>query len=143
MRYKEVIRAPLWLLAFVYFLFASLALSIWAAFGNSPALIALGALTLYLIYLFFKTELTIKVDEDRLYVGRAWIDRKFVGDVAALDSAQLKVIRTRDADPSAYLAIRFWAGKAVKIQIDDSRDQTPYWLVTSKRPHDLAKALKS
>ena len=143
MRYKEVIRAPLWLLAFVYFLFVSLALSIWAAFGNSPALIVLGSLTLSLIYLFFKTELKIKVDEDRLYVGRAWIDRKFVSDATALDSSQLKLIRTRDADPSAYLAIRFWASRAIKIQLDDPRDQTPYWLVTTKRPKDLAKALKS
>lgn len=143
MQYKEVIRAPLWLLAFIYFLFFSLALSIWAAFGNSPALIALGILTLSLIYLFFKTELKIKVDEDKLYVGRAWIDRKFLGETTALEPAQLKLIRTRDADPSAYLAIRFWASKAVKIQIDDPRDQTPYWLVTSKKTHDLVKALKS
>jgi hypothetical protein len=143
MQYKEVIRAPLWLLAFVYFLFFSLALSIWAAFGNSPALIALGILTLSLIYLFFKTELKIKVDGDKLYVGRAWIDRKFLGETTALEPAQLKLMRTRDADPSAYLAIRFWASKAVKIQINDPRDQTPYWLVTSKKTHDLVKALKS
>jgi hypothetical protein len=50
--------------------------------------------------------------------------------------------RTREADPAAYLAIRFWTAHGVKIAIVDGRDQTPYWLVTSKRGDELAKALK-
>ena len=143
MRFKEVIRAPLWLVAFVYFLFLSMVLSIWAALGNTPALVTFGVLTIWLIFLFFRTALVIHMDESFLYVGQAKIERTYIGSAIALNNAELKLIRTRDADPSAYLAIRFWASKAVKVEVSDSRDATPYWLISSKNPQRLVEALKS
>ena len=143
MRFKEVIRAPLWLVAFVYFLFLSMVLSIWAALGNTPALVTFGVLTVWLIFLFFRTALVIHIDESFLYVGQAKIERTYIGSAIALNNAELKLIRTRDADPSAYLAIRFWASKAVKVEVSDNRDATPYWLISSKNPQRLVEALKS
>jgi len=141
--YKEVIRAPLWLVAFVYFLFLSLVLSVWAALGNTPALITFGALTLWLIVLFFKTSLKIEVDQTHLRVGGASIEHKYIGEVTVLSSSEVKLIRTRDADPLAYLAIRFWSSKAIKLQVSDARDKTPYWLITTNNGQELLKALKS
>ena len=143
LRYKEVIRAPLWLIAFVYFLFLSMVLSIWAALGNTPALVTFGVLTVWIVFLYFRTALTIRVDESYLYVGTAKIEHSFIGSTTALNSSELKLIRTRDADPSAYLAIRFWASKAAKIEVHDRRDTTPYWLISSKNPQRLVEALKS
>lgn len=143
MRYREVLRAPLWLIAFVYFLFLSLVLSIWAALGNTPALVTFGVLTVWLVDLYFRTALIIRVDETFLHVGAAKIEHSFIGSTTALNTSELKQIRTRDADPSAYLAIRFWASRAVKIEIHDSRDATPYWLISSKNPQRLVEAIKS
>jgi hypothetical protein len=142
-RFKEVIRAPLWLIAFVYFLFLSLVLSIWAALGDTPALITFVLLTIWLIYLYFKTALKIEVDHTHLRVGNAAIEHNFIGEVAVLTPAQVKLVRTRDADPMAFLAIRFWSSKAVKVQVTDARDKTPYWLITTKNGKELLKALKS
>jgi len=141
--YKEVIRAPLWLVAFVYFLFLSLVLSVWAALGNTPAMITFAVLTLWLIVLFFKTALKIEVDQTHLRVGGASIEHKYIGEVTVLSSAEVKLIRTRDADPLAYLAIRFWSSKAIKLQVSDVRDKTPYWLITTSNGQELVKALKS
>ena len=141
--YKEVIRAPLWLVAFVYFLFLSLVLSVWAALGNTPALITFGALSLWLIYLYFKTTLTIEVDDTHLRVGGASIEHTYIGEVTVLSSSEVKLIRTRDADPLAYLAIRFWSSKGIKLQVSDARDKTPYWLITTNNGQELLKALKS
>lgn len=143
MRFKEVIRAPLWLIAFVYFLFLSMVLSIWAALGNTPALITFGLLTIWLVYLYFKTALKIEVDQTHLRVGNAEIEHIYIGEVQVLTPPQVKLIRTRDADPLAFLAIRFWSSKAVKVQVLDSRDKTPYWLITTKKGTELLKALKS
>ena len=142
-RFKEVIRAPLWLIAFVYFLFLSMVLSIWAALGNMPAHISFGLLTIWLVYLYFKTALKIQVDQTHLRVGGALIEHRYIGEVTVLSSAEVKLIRTRDADPLAYLAIRFWSSKAVKVQVLDARDKTPYWLITTKKGTELLKALKS
>jgi hypothetical protein len=142
-RYREVIRAPLWLIAFVYFLFLSLVLSIWAALGNTPALLSLILLTCWLIVLYFRTGLTIEIDEKELRVGSAKIQHRYIGDVVALSPSELKLTRTRDADPSAFLAIRFWSSTAAKVGLADDRDPTPYWLITSNNPKKLVEALKN
>lgn len=143
LRYKEVLRPPMWLIAFVYFLFLSIVLSLWAALGNSSALISFTLLTLWIVALYFRTALTIEVDEKYLRVGKAKIEHLYIGEVSALSTAELRLVRTRDADPSAFLAIRFWSGKAVKIEVKDSRDATPYWLISSKNPQRLVEALKN
>ena len=141
-RFKEVIRAPLWLIAFVYFLFLSLVLSIWAALGNMSALITFATLTIWLVYLYFTTALKIEVDQTHLRVGKAAIEHIYIGEVKVLSPAQVRIIRTRDADPLAFLAIRFWNSKAVTVQVLDSRDKTPYWLITTNHGEELLKTLK-
>jgi hypothetical protein len=143
MRYTEVIRAPLWLIAFVYFLFLSMVLSVWAGLGNTPGIITFVLLTAWLIVLYFRTALTIRVDKQYLHVGGAKLEHQYIGAVTPLTTAELKLLRTRDADPSAFLAMRFWSSKAVKVEVSDSRDSTPYWLVSSKNPKKLVEALKN
>ena len=142
-RYREVIRPPLWLIAFVYFLFLSLVLSSWAALGNTPALLIFIVLTCWLVILYFRTALIIEVDEKELRVGRAKIQHRYIGEVLALTPSELKLTRTRDADPSAFLAIRFWSSTAAKVELADDRDSTPYWLITSNDPNKLVEALKN
>lgn len=143
MRYTEVIRAPLWLIAFVYFLFLSMVLSVWAGLGNTPAIVTFVLLTAWLIVLYFRTGLTIRVDEKHLHVGGAKIEHQYIGAVTPLTTAEFKLLSTRDADPSAFLAIRFWSSKGVRVEISDSRDSTPYWLISSKNPQELLTALKN
>jgi hypothetical protein len=142
-RYREVVRAPLWLIAFVYFLILSLVISIWAALGTTPAVVSLGILSIWMIVVYFKSALTIEVDEKELRVGAARIEHAYIGDAIALTPVEMKSIRTRDADPSAYLAIRFWSSNGLKLKISDPRDTTPYWLITSNKADDLVKALKA
>ena len=62
MRYREVIRAPLWLLAIIYFFLLTLVISIWSALGDNAALIALAAATAALAWIYFASALTIEVD---------------------------------------------------------------------------------
>jgi hypothetical protein len=140
--FREVIRPPFWLMAFIYFLALSLGIAIWAAMTTTIAAVVMALLTAATILIYFTSSLIIEVDENVLRVGKAHIDKKFCGEVTVLTPAQMSLQRTREADPAAYLAIRFWTAHGVKIAIVDSRDQTPYWLVTSKRGDELAKALR-
>ena len=140
-RFREVIAPPLWLLAFIYFLFTSISISLWAAFGNSPALGCQIILTFVLIYIAIRSRMVIEVDEKELRINNAHIERKYLGDVQILDKDAMRLSRGRDADPAAYLAIRFWSPRGVLVAIKDSRDTTPYWLITSKRANELAKAI--
>ena len=133
---------PLWLLALIYFFFLSFVLSVWAAFGNSAALISFLVLSALEVLIAVRTRLIIQVSESELLVGSAHIDLKYIGEVTVLDTAAMRAIRSRDANPIAFLAIRFWTSKGVKVEILDKRDETPYWLITSNNANQLAQALK-
>ena len=85
--------------------------------------------------------LTIIVTERQLFVGEAHIDRRFVPGAAAYDAAAAQKARGTDLDARAFLKIRPWGKPAVRIDLADEDDPTPYWLVSSRRPEQLAEAL--
>lgn len=120
---------------------ASVSLSIWAALGNGAAL---GVSLIQLILLIFaakRTALDITVTKGWLLVGPAAIERAFIHNFKALESAEFKRVRGMDADPASYLEIRFWVSTAIKIDLRDPKDKTPYWLISTNRANELAKLL--
>ncbi len=129
------------MLAFIYFLLLSLVIAIWAAFDNNVALVAFITATIAIIYIAIAMRSTITLDGEELRIDRAHIDIKYLGSVTVLDSPAMRLLRTRDADPAAYLAIKFWMPKGIKITVVDPRDPTPYWLITSKRGEEIAALL--
>ena len=143
MRYREVIRMPLWLMALIYFFLLSVVLSLWVSLGNNAALVALVIVTALMILLRVKTALVIEVDELEVRVGCAHIELQYIDSTHVLTPQEMKTIRTRDADPAAYLAIRFWNAHGVKLELNDDRDSTPYWLITTKKSQELSKLLNS
>lgn len=141
-KFREVIRPPLWLMAFIYFLELSLVLAIWAAFGDAPSQILLAISTLALPFIFRAMSHEIRVEGGELTIGRAHIELKYLGAGELIGSEKMRFLRTQGADPAAYLAISFWLNRGIKIAIKDERDSTPYWLISSKRGKELIDALK-
>lgn len=141
-KFREVVRPPLWLMAFIYFLALSLVIAIWAAMTTAIAAVTFITVTIATLTIYFTSALRIEVDESELKIGKAHISLEHIGDVQVLTEKQMLAKRSRDADPAAYLAIRFWTARGVVIDIADTRDATPYWLVTSKQGEKLARAIK-
>jgi len=141
-RFREVIAPPIWLLAFLYFLFTSVSVSIWAAIGNNPALWSQIILTIALIYIYFRWRMVIEVDGQELRINKAHIELKYLGDVRVLETDAMRLIRGRDADPANYLAIRFWSSRGIIVRVKDLRDDTPHWIISSRRGSELAAALR-
>jgi hypothetical protein len=139
--FTEVLRPPLWVLAFIYFMLLSLVIAIWAALDATATIGAFILATLAIPVIAKSLTSKITVSENELRIDKAHIERKYLGKVTVLDSNAMRLLRTRDADPAAYLAMKFWAAKGIKIEIADSRDTTPYWLITSKRGEELAASL--
>lgn len=129
------------MLAFIYFLFLSLVIAIWAAFDSRATLISFAAATVAIGYLAFAMRSTIILNESELEIDRAHIEIKYLGEARVLTAPEMRAIRTRDADPAAHLAIKFWVTKGLKIEINDPRDPTPYWLISCKRGEELAALL--
>ena len=83
----------------------------------------------------------ISVADGTFRAGRAHIDASFVGTATALDAEETRRIAGVDADARAYLLLRPYLNRAVKVEINDPADPTPYWLVSTRHPEELAKTL--
>lgn len=140
-QFKERVAWPIWLWLFLLFLSGSLSLAFWAALGNSWAILSALIQFLGLLILSQSTPLLIKDDGLTLHVGAATISHQFITRTTPLDAKAMGQARGPRANPAAYLAIRFWISTGVKIEINDPEDPTPYWLVSSKKAHQLADAL--
>jgi hypothetical protein len=141
MTFREVIRPPLWLLGFIYFLLLSLVIAIWAAFDNQTALLAWIAVTIAIIAIAITWRREIVFDGKELRVGKAHIEIGYIKEVILADQVSMRNLRTRDADPAAYLAIAFWIPTGVQIILDDDRDPTPYWLISARKNEELKRTL--
>ncbi len=105
----------------------------WAVTGAAVALMA----TLFLTY----GAALVSVEDGWFRAGRARVELRFVGEVVPLDAEATRLVAGRDADARAYLLLRPYRKKAVKVSLRDPADPTPYWLVSTRRPDALAAAL--
>jgi hypothetical protein len=107
-----------------------------AAFGITAAIIALLAAA-FLRY----GAMQIRVADGELRAGRAHLPLTYVGEVTPLDGEQTRLLAGRDANARAHLAMRPYVKRSVRIEITDPADPTPYWLVSTRKPKQLAAAL--
>jgi hypothetical protein len=105
----------------------------WAVTGAAVALMA----ALFLTY----GAALVSVEDGWFRAGRARVELRFVGEVVPLDAETTRLVAGRDADARAYLLLRPYRKKAVKVSLRDPADPTPYWLVSTRRPDALAAAL--
>jgi hypothetical protein len=84
---------------------------------------------------------SITVTPDTLQVGRATIERRFVGAVSQFRGKEATAERGTRLNGLAFLCIRGWVDPVVRIEITDPSDPTPYWLTSTRRPEQLLAAL--
>jgi hypothetical protein len=77
-----------------------------------------------------------------LRAGRARIEAEFLGAAEALDPEQTRRIAGPEADARAYLLLRPYLKRAVRVEILDPADPAPYWLVSSRHPDELVRAVR-
>lgn len=83
----------------------------------------------------------IRVTSTTLTVGRATIERQYLGDVRWFTGDDATHQRGPGLNGLAYLCIRGWISPVVRIEVTDPEDRTPYWLTSSRHPERLAAAL--
>lgn len=85
----------------------------------------------------------IEVNDEELRAGRAHIAREHVGTATALDAEQSHRAAGVEADARAFLVLRPYLKRSVKVEITDPQDPAPYWLISTRHPKRLARALNS
>lgn len=84
---------------------------------------------------------TLSIRDNQLLAGNARVPVALLGEVELLDEKSLKRVIGTDADARAYLVVRGHLHRGVKVHLRDASDPTPYWVLTTRRPQELAQAI--
>jgi hypothetical protein len=86
---------------------------------------------------------TLEVADGHLRAGRARIETRYLGVAEPLDAEAARRAAGVEADARAYLVLRPYVTRAVKVEITDPDDPAPYWLLGTRHPDALAKAINA
>jgi hypothetical protein len=92
------------------------------------------------VWIRFAISKRILVSKDSLQIGKAIIPRSALGQAIAIDKSEQFSERGPRLDARAFVALKALSG-LVKVQVEDSNDPTPYILISTRRPTQLAEAL--
>jgi hypothetical protein len=141
-----IFRERLWPTVWVWVIVAGLSgagILMFAPISMSAGYVAGAVLFAIMATLLVLSTPTITVTADSLTVGRATIQRRFIGEVQAFRTKDATAERGTRLNGLAFLCIRGWIDPVVRIEITDPSDRTPYWLTSSRRPEELTKALSA
>ena len=107
----------------------------WSVAGSGLALMV----ALFLTY----GSARVAVDGRSFRAGRALVGLEHVGAVTALDADGVRRQAGVDADARAYLLLRPYLKRGVRVDLTDPADPAPYWLVSCRRPEALVSAFEA
>lgn len=83
----------------------------------------------------------IAIVDGMFTAGPARIPVTMLGRVDELTDTELRVAIGPGCDARAHLLIRGWIHSGVRVEITDPADPAPYWVLTTRRPAELADAI--
>ncbi|MFI1097710.1 DUF3093 domain-containing protein [Streptomyces sp. NPDC020917] len=83
----------------------------------------------------------IRVVAGSLVAGKARIPVEALGNASVLDPAEAVAWRSHKADPRAFMLMRSYVPTALKVEVTDPADPTPYVYLSTRSPQRLAEAL--
>ncbi|MDI6024309.1 DUF3093 domain-containing protein [Leucobacter sp. UT-8R-CII-1-4] len=84
----------------------------------------------------------VQISDGVFSAGSAKIPVSALGEVELLDDAGLRRAIGPGADARAYLLVRGFIHRGIRVEVTDEADPTPYWILTTRRPQQLAAAIK-
>ncbi|GGX70935.1 DUF3093 domain-containing protein [Streptomyces minutiscleroticus] len=85
----------------------------------------------------------IRVVGDSLVAGEARIPLSALGGAHVLDPEEARAWRSYKADPRAFMLLRAYVPTALRVEVVDPEDPTPYLYLSTREPERLAAALKA
>ena len=85
----------------------------------------------------------IIVESGQLHVGRAHIPVEFISGATVIAETDAFAERGPKLDARAFVRFQMGVKTLVKVAIIDPVDPTPYWLISTRKPQQLAEALGS
>lgn len=85
---------------------------------------------------------TIEVTDGALRAGGAALPLVKAGKIVPLDERETRIVAGPRADPAAHLLLRPYLKRAVYIEVQNPANTAPYWLIATRRPEELARAIE-
>ncbi|CAL9415156.1 DUF3093 domain-containing protein [Streptomyces sp. enrichment culture] len=85
----------------------------------------------------------IRVVGGHLIAGEAKIPVSALGEAEVLDAEEARAWRTHKADPRCFMLLRAYIPGALRVDVTDPDDPTPYVFLSTRGPERLAQALRS
>lgn len=140
LNYHEKLRSPWWLWVTVAALSFAIGLSLSPTNVALFIILAVVALIIGSVLLVVSAP-AIVITDSTLNVGRATIEREFLGEVTGYRGEDARYERGRGLNGLAFMCFRGWVDPVVKVEITDDRDETPYWLFSTRNPEKVIRAL--
>ncbi|GAB1693791.1 DUF3093 domain-containing protein [Krasilnikovia sp. M28-CT-15] len=141
-RYAERLTVPWWAWPPALGVAAILAAEIWLGGPGLrawvPFVVLLPVTAALLVWM---GRLRVAVTEREFQVDDARLPLEVIADVVALDADGKREALGVGAHPLAFVVQRPWVGGAVQVLLADPADPTPFWVVSTRRPVELASAL--
>jgi hypothetical protein len=83
----------------------------------------------------------VRITDTELHVGKAALPLDALGEARALDAEEARALRMEGADPRAFMLLRSYIPTAVRIDVADPEDPTPYLYVSSRNPARVVEVL--
>lgn len=143
MTYSERLHTPWWWWLVVALFGGSFAVAVVAYVPleigiTASALALVGVAALLLAY----GRTRVVVDGNGLAAGRHRVEPEYLGPATVYEGDAARHALGPGADPRAFLFTRPFVGPVVRVDLRDSADPHPYWLVSTRRPGELAAAVE-
>ncbi|MFF9205873.1 DUF3093 domain-containing protein [Streptomyces sp. NPDC014986] len=141
--YEERLTAPRswWLISFLAGVSMALVL---LPFGTLPMLGGLaGGTAVAAVAASSYGSVRIRVVGGHLIAGEAKVPVSALGEAEILDADEARAWRTHKADPRSFMLLRAYIPGALRVDVTDPADPTPYLFLSTREPERLARALRA
>ena len=139
--YSEKVYPPpiSWLLGALFGL--AIGLVFGAPFGAIAGIIS-GALAAGLVTIgLWRSIYEITIDQHTLTVEGHRVERAHITNCKPLDRIAARRTLGPEADPASLVIMRGWVHTAVKVDISDPENRTPYLFISTRKANEIAELL--
>jgi hypothetical protein len=141
-RYRERLRLSWWTWLPALLVDAIVAIEFTLGFESIPTWLPFAVvIPLTVAGLIWASRIVVTVTDDEFQIDDARLPMSVIADVVALDATGKREALGIASHPLAFVIQRPWIGPAVQVLLDDPADPTPYWLISTRQPVELATAL--
>ncbi|ATG55008.1 hypothetical protein CFK41_09690 [Brachybacterium ginsengisoli] len=109
----------------------------------AAAIIVAAVAIIVLLVVLVQYSPVIEVSDGRFRLSRAQIEVELLGEPVALAGEEWALTIGQDFEPLAHHCVRGWTRTGLRVEVLDPEDPTTAWVASTRRPEDLALALRT